>query len=128
MPLDAHKTVLLHNPRCSKSREVKALLDASGVDYIERLYLEDPLDRQELLELRGLLGRPACEWVRAKESAYAALGLAADAGDAAHFDAILREPTLLERPIVVHAGAARVGRPPADVMELFSGNTAPAGE
>jgi len=128
MPFDSQATVLLHNPRCSKSRAVKSLLDGAGIGYVERHYLEDPLDAVELAELRVLLGRPANEWVRTKEQAYAALGLDAGSGDAAHFAAIAQEPGLLERPIVVHGGNARVGRPPENVMQLFSRNNASAGE
>lgn len=119
MTFDPERTVFLHNPRCSKSRTVKALLDERGVDYEERAYLDDPLDEAELAALRDLLGEPPREWVRAKEDAYAEQGLDPNAGDDAHFAAIARAPILLERPIVIHGGAARVGRPPTDVLELF---------
>lgn len=98
---------------------MKSLLDEREVDYIERLYLEDPLSLDELAALRALLDRPAREWVRAGEDAYREAGLDANAGEEAHLAAIARHPILLERPIVIHDGQARVGRPPTAILELF---------
>lgn len=111
--------VLLHNPRCSKSRATKALLEERGVAFTERLYLEEPLSAAELRELGAKLGRPAREWVRSGQDEYRAAGLDANASDEAHFAAMEAHPILMERPIVVHGDAARVGRPPHDVLELF---------
>jgi arsenate reductase (glutaredoxin) len=119
MSFDPDTTVFLHNPGCSKSRTVKSLLDEREVAYQERLYLDDPLSLDELAELRGLLDRPAREWVRSGESAYSESGLNVNAGEEAHLAAIAKHPILLERPIVVHGGEARVGRPPTAVLELF---------
>jgi hypothetical protein len=56
---DGDTLLLLHNPRCSKSRAVRALLEERGVAFRERRYLEQPLNREELDELRRRLGRPA---------------------------------------------------------------------
>ena len=98
---------------------MKSLLDERGVEYVERHYLEEALDASELAELSELLDRPVREWVRSKETPYAELGLHAGASDADHFAAMVKQPILMERPIVVHGGAARVGRPPTDVLQLF---------
>lgn len=111
--------LLLHNPRCSKSREAKALLDARGVAYTERRYLEEPLSREELADLARRLGRPAREWTRTKEAAFAQLGLTAEADDASLLDAIARHPVLLERPMLVRGARAVVGRPPEAILELL---------
>lgn len=119
MSFDPHQIVFLHNPGCSKSRTVKSLLDEREVPYVERRYLEDPLSLAELVELRALLDRPAREWVRSGEAAYAESGLDVNAGEEAHLSAIAKHPILLERPIVVHGGDARVGRPPTAILELF---------
>ena len=111
--------VLLHNPRCSKSRAAKALLEERGVAFELRLYLEDPLSRAELGTLRRWLARPAREWVRRGEPAFAAAGLAPDSDDAAVLDAIAAHPELLERPILVHGDRAVVGRPPERLLDLL---------
>ena len=113
------RLVLLHNPRCSKSRAARALLEERGVDFEERRYLEEPLSREELLELRERLGRPVREWVRKGEAAYAEAGLSASADEPALLDAIAAHPILLERPIAIRAGRAIVGRPPEQVLDLL---------
>jgi arsenate reductase len=111
--------LLIHNPRCSKSRAAKSLLEERGVPFELRLYLEDPLSRAELTELRGRLGRPAREWVRRGEPAFAAAGLKSESDDVAVLAAIAGHPELLERPILVSGDRAVVGRPPEKILELL---------
>ncbi|MEM7411930.1 MAG: arsenate reductase (glutaredoxin) [Myxococcota bacterium] len=117
--LPKDRPVLLHNPRCSKSRAALALLEERGVAFDTRLYLETPLDRSELDELAARLGRGPGGWVRRGESAYAEAGLSDDSEDAALLDAIAQQPILMERPILVNGERAVVGRPPEDVLGLL---------
>jgi len=119
MTLDREGLVLLHNPRCSKSREARALLEARGAACTERCYLDEPLSRAELDDLARRLGRPPGEWVRRKEAAFAAAGLDAGSDDAAILDAMARHPILIERPILVRGERAVVGRPPEAVLVLL---------
>lgn len=111
--------LLLHNPRCSKSRAARALLEERGVAFRERRYLEDALTRAELDELRARLSRPASEWVRRGEDAWREAGLDATAGEAVLLDAMAAHPILIERPIAVRGRRAVVGRPPETVLELL---------
>ena len=113
------RLVLLHNPRCSKSRAAHALLEERGVAFEERRYLEEPLSRAELEELSRRLGRPPGEWVRRGEDAYTEAGLDASSEASALLDAMAAHPILMERPIAVHADRAVVGRPPESVLELL---------
>ena len=110
---------LYHNPRCSKSRQAKALLDERGVDYQTRLYLKEPLSETEVTSLLGQLNRPAGELVRTKEAEYAESGLSADSDAGAIARAIAAHPKLLERPLLSDGRAARIGRPPEDILELL---------
>lgn len=111
---------LFHNPRCSKSREAHALLQARGVAFEEVRYLEVPPTAGELRDLLRRLGLPARALLRTSEDAYAALGLADPAlPEAALVDAMAREPRLIERPILVVGDRAVVGRPPERVLELL---------
>src|SRR5262245_49895712 len=96
LPSDTRTPLLIHNPRCSKSRKALELLQERGAAYELRLYLEDPLSRAELDDLRRRLGRPAREWVRRGEPAFAAAGLRAESDDAAVLGAIAAHPELLE--------------------------------
>jgi arsenate reductase len=112
--------VLIHNPRCSKSRRVNELLEERGVAFRERRYLEQPLSRAELEDLRGRLGEPAGAWVRRGEAAYREHGLGPESDDAAYFDAMKADPILVERPILVVGPRALVGRPPERALDLLS--------
>lgn len=116
---DDDRLLLLHNPRCSKSRATHALLEAEGVTFEARLYLEEPLSAAELQELAKRLGRPASEWVRRKEAAFEEAGLQAQAAEAEIVEAIAAHPILMERPILVRGPRAAIGRPPEKVLELL---------
>ncbi len=120
MPLpDDDALVLLHNPRCSKSRAAHALLQERGIAFEARLYLDEPLAREELVELGTRLGKPVGEWTRKKEAAFAEAGLSADADADAILDAMSVHPILMERPILVRGARAVVGRPPEDILGLL---------
>jgi arsenate reductase len=106
--------VLLHNPRCSKSRGLKAALEERGVAFTERLYLDQPLSRDELAALRAKLGTPAAAMVRSKEAEFAEAGLSADSTEEELLEALARFPTLLERPVLIAGDRAAIGRPGPD--------------
>ncbi len=108
-----------HNPRCSKSRATLALLREHGIEPKVRLYLEDPPTREELEEVLALLGRKPSELVRRKEAAFRERGLDASSSEDAILDAMVAEPRLIERPIVLAGDAAVVGRPPENVRKLL---------
>ena len=94
MPLPADDTlVLLHNPRCSKSRATLALLEERGAKFEIREYLSDPLSREELAGLGGCLGRPPREWVRSKEAAFSDAVFRASLS-ASHSPRTTKEPQL----------------------------------
>lgn len=112
------RLLLLHNPRCSKSRAARALLEARSVPFEERRYLETPLTREELADLRERLD-PDAAWVRRGEPAWAEAGLPSEPGPDALLDAIAAHPILLERPILVRGPRAVVGRPPERLLELL---------
>lgn len=66
---------LWHNPRCSKSRQARVLLDARGADYTERRYLEDPPTERELDGVLTALAREPWEIARMNEPVAKDLGL-----------------------------------------------------
>lgn len=111
--------VLYHNPRCSKSREAKALLDDASIDYQVRLYLTDPLSVAELKTLLKQLGLSAADVLRRKEADAKAADLDSNSSDEQILDAMARFPKLLERPILVTGKGARIGRPPEAIREIL---------
>ena len=111
---------IYHNPRCTKSRQTLALLEARGVTPRIIEYLKTPPDRATIVALLRKLGIPARELVRSKEPEFAALGLAAAAAtEDALIDAMAAHPKLIERPIVVVDRRARIGRPPEAVLDIL---------
>jgi len=121
LPQSDDEVLILHNPRCSKSRTTLALLEGSGRPFEVRPYLEQPLDAAELREVGRRLGRPATEWVRRKEAAWSEAGLGDDADEAGVIAAVVAHPVLVERPIVLRGERAAIGRPPEDVLPLLEG-------
>lgn len=110
---------LYHNPRCSKSRETLALLEANGVKPEIVRYLETPPDRETLQILLQKLGMSSArQLMRTKEDLYKTLRLE-NAGEAQLLDALAAHPALLERPVVINGDRARIGRPPEAVLEIL---------
>ena len=111
--------VIWHNPRCSKSRDTLALLEAEGITPEVRLYLKDPPDPDELSEALGLLGIAARDLIRTGEKRYRELGLTSDTEDEVLIAAMTSEPILIERPIVFNGEKAAIGRPPRAVLDIL---------
>lgn len=111
---------IYHNPRCSKSRQALKLLTERGVEPGVVEYLKTPPDAAKLGRLLDLLGLEPRQLMRRKEAPYKALGLD-DAGldRAALIRAMVENPILIERPIVVANGKAALGRPPEAVLEVL---------
>ncbi|MBE5220676.1 arsenate reductase (glutaredoxin) [Pectobacterium quasiaquaticum] len=112
---------IYHNPRCSKSRETLALLQEHHVTPDVVLYLDTPPDAATLAQLIKQLGlTSARELMRTKEEIYQQLGLSdAALTEAQLIQAMIDNPKLIERPIVVAQGQARIGRPPEQVLEIL---------
>lgn len=117
----ARSTVTIyHNPRCSKSRQTLQLLRDRGVEPTVVEYLTDPPDAVTLKAVIKKLGIRPIDLIRKKEEPYAKLGLAdKQDDDAALIAAMVKHPILIERPIVVKAGRAALGRPPHKVLEIL---------
>lgn len=112
---------IYHNPRCSKSRETLALLQKHHVTPDVVLYLDTPLNAATLEQLIRQLGfTSARELMRTKEEVYQQLGLSdTTLTEAQLIQAMITHPKLIERPIVVAHGQARIGRPPEQVLEIL---------
>ena len=114
-------TIIYHNPRCSKSRQTLALLEEQGITCEVVEYLKQPLDLDTIQYLHECLGiNSALEMMRPKEAEFKEAGLSKDSNNDTLMAAIVNQPKLLERPIVLHKGKAKIGRPPENVLTLFS--------
>ena len=120
MALPTDDTILLlHNPKCSKSRATLALLEEKGATFETRLYLEDPLAEDELQDLGRRLGRAPVEFTRTKQAEFAEAGLTKDSSGDEILAAMAKTPILMERPVVLRGDRAAIGRPPEDVLALL---------
>lgn len=112
-------TTLYHNPRCSKSRQAKQLLEEKGVDFEIREYLKEPLNAGELSDLLKRLAIPAHDLLRSKEADYKEQGLSKTSSDDEIIKAMVAAPKLMERPVVVTPNGARIGRPTEAILEIL---------
>ena len=116
----SNEIVFYHNPRCSKSREALALLEARGVQTRIVRYLDTPPTVDELRSLLKQLGLSPRELIRTREEAYKILNLK-DPGldDAILLKAMHEHPILIERPIAQGNGKAALGRPPENILNVL---------
>jgi arsenate reductase (glutaredoxin) len=113
--------LLIHNPRCSKSREALILLQQRGEPFQIIEYLKAPLSAPQLSALLDALGLEAPQVIRFKDELAKSLGLSADdERPREEWIALLAQhPALLERPIAVSGAKAVIARPAERVLELI---------
>ena len=112
---------IYHNPRCSKSRQTLALIEAAGVSPKIVLYLDNPLSGPDIKTLYAQLGFDDVRaMMRKGEADYKILGLKNESRTEALIEAMAEHPKLIERPIVSNGSAAVIGRPPENVQALLS--------
>jgi arsenate reductase len=84
-------------------------------------YLDTPPDQRTLRRLLKSLNLSPRELLRTNEAAFKGHDLGrAQLTDAEIIDAMVRDPVLIERPIVVAGSRAAIGRPPERVLEILS--------
>lgn len=110
--------ILWHNPRCSKSRATLAIAEAYGPVTI-RKYLDDAPSAEEIKQVLELLDLKAAEFIRRCEPEFKALGLSHEDSEDKLIQAMARTPKLIERPVLLADGKARIGRPPELVHEIL---------
>ncbi|WP_299494424.1 arsenate reductase (glutaredoxin) [uncultured Shewanella sp.] len=111
---------IYHNPRCSKSRQTLALLEENDCQITIIEYLKTPPSEQTLRHILDLLKLTPRELMRKKETEYKALNLQDDTLSTAELiQAMVANPKLIERPIVLTNQHAAIGRPPENVLTLL---------
>ncbi|BFM06620.1 arsenate reductase (glutaredoxin) [Halioxenophilus aromaticivorans] len=111
---------IYHNPRCSKSRNTLQLIEAAGITPEVVLYLENPLNAEEIGSLLTKLGIFARDLLRKGESDYKGNNLKnPELSEQQLIDFMAQYPKLIERPIVVKGDQAVLGRPPENVNRFL---------
>jgi arsenate reductase len=92
------------NPACSKCRSAVSILDAAGIEYTVRRYLDDPPTPAELTEVLGRLGLEPWDITRTGEDVAKQLGISSWPRDTPSrqrwIDALAAHPKLIQRPII----------------------------
>jgi arsenate reductase len=110
---------IYHNPKCSKSRATLALLQDRGIEPQVIEYLKTPPSAGELEAIVDKLGIKPEQLVRKGEEVYKVNYAGKTLTDKEWIVAMVRDPILIERPIVVRGKRAAIGRPPENVLSLF---------
>lgn len=111
---------IYHNPRCSKSRATLKILEEKGVQPTIIEYLQTPPDAATLDGFLNTLGMEPRQLMRKGEAPYKELNLKDERKDrAALIAAMVENPILIERPIVVNGEKVALGRPPENVLGIL---------
>ncbi|MCB0462601.1 MAG: arsenate reductase (glutaredoxin) [Flavobacteriaceae bacterium] len=110
---------IYHNNRCSKSRCGLELLEQSGKKFIVIKYLEDVPTKNELKDIINLLGIKPIDLIRKNEAIWKEQFKGKTLSDAQLIDAMLKNPKLIERPIVINGNKATIGRPPEKILDII---------
>jgi len=109
---------ILHNPRCSKSRAGVKYLDDKGIEYEVINYIKEPLSKEQLQDILDKLNMKPSQLIRKKEALYKELNLK-DASEDELLDAMVENPRLIERPIVINGNKAVVARPDSEIEKVL---------
>ena len=110
---------IYHNPRCSKSRQGLAILEATRSDFEIIKYLEETLTLKELQDILNLLKINPIDLVRKNELIWKQKYKGKDLTNSEIINAMVENPKLIERPIVINKGKAVIGRPPELIKSIL---------
>ena len=111
---------IYHNPKCSKSRQALALVKNKTSEFEIIEYLKNPLTFEEITLLLSQLSIKPLELIRIQESIWKGNYKGKKMNNDEIINAIVNHPKLMERPIVTTNKKAIIGRPPENVLKLFS--------
>ena len=110
---------IYHNPRCSKSRQGLAILEESKLKFEVINYLKTPTSKEELTEIISLLDISPIDLVRKNEAIWKENYKGKELTDSEIITAMIENPKLIERPIVINNGKAVIGRPPEIIKSIL---------
>jgi arsenate reductase len=110
---------IYHNNRCSKSRQGVQVLEESGKEFQIVKYLQDVLSEKELTKIINLLGITPIQLVRKTEKIWKEEFKGKEMSEADIIKAMVENPKLIERPIVINNNKAVIGRPSEDILSII---------
>jgi arsenate reductase (glutaredoxin) len=110
---------IYHNPRCSKSREGVCLLEEKGIEFETFKYLDEKITKRELTSIIKKLKIKPIELVRVKETLWKEKYQNQELTDDEVIAIMLKNPVLIERPIIINGNKAVIGRPIERIFEII---------
>ena len=112
--------IIYHNPRCSKSRQALSLLHEKNIDTDIVEYLKTPPTVSELKDILLKLGYKPRQLLRKNEQIYKDLELGSDGKtDDDLVNAMIDNPILIERPIIISGDQVTIGRPAESILDIL---------
>lgn len=113
------KVLVYHNGECSKCKELTEILQSKGIEADYKFYMHEPMTADELKVLLTKLNLSAKEIIRINEPVFKEKYDGKELADLEWIRAIIDNPILLQRPIVVNNDKAVIARPPEKVLEIL---------
>ena len=114
------KITVYQKPTCTTCRQVHAALKESGVDFDAVNYYVDPIPKKKLIELLRKMKMSARDLLRTKEPIYKTLRLSErDLSEDEIVELMVRNPDLIQRPIVEKGARAILARPAERLKEIL---------
>jgi arsenate reductase len=110
---------IYHNPRCRKSREALKYLEDKGASFEVIQYLQNPLTGQELSDLINKLNISPIDLIRKEEALWKTQFKDKNLDNKALIDLMIKEPRLIQRPIIEFQDMAVIARPLTALENLF---------
>ncbi len=108
-----------HNPKCSKSRAAMELLENKNIDASVVKYLEQTPTKEQLIDVLKKLNMKASQLLRTGEDIYKELNLKDENDEEKIIEAMVKNPILIERPIIIKGKSAVIARPIENLEELL---------
>ena len=106
------------NPRCIKRRRGLALLNSKKINYDVTEYLKTPRNKCELIDMLDLLDINPMDLIRKGEAVFKEKIKGKNLNDDQIIELMIKEPKLIERPILVNDGKAVIGRPAENLLSI----------
>jgi arsenate reductase len=112
--------IIYYNPDCSKCQSALNILKENNCEIEIRDYLKIPPSRSEIKEILSKLNCKVLDIVRKKESLFIEKFENKNLSEEEWIDVLIKNPILIERPIVISGNKAIIGRPPEKVIDLLN--------
>ena len=114
------KAIIYHNPRWSKSRESVKILDEKNINYDIINYINEGLSKSALKNICKLLNVEPIQIIRTSDKNYKELNISlSETNNDELINVIVKNPKILQRPIIINENKARIGRPPEKILEIL---------